>query len=118
LLFVATSNFPQAVDNAFMSRCDLIMEVPLPGRDACRQILEDCLLGLAETFEGVRGVLDSPEFESCANECEGLDGRTIRKVVANALATNPQVAIDPNKLTVDELAEAIQNARSRKAIHK
>jgi AAA+ superfamily predicted ATPase len=28
LLFVATSNFPQAVDSAFTSRCDLIMHIP------------------------------------------------------------------------------------------
>ena len=35
LLFVATSNFPQAVDSAFLSRCDLIVEVPLPGNEAC-----------------------------------------------------------------------------------
>lgn len=32
LLFVATSNFPQAVDGAFLSRCDMVMEVPRPAR--------------------------------------------------------------------------------------
>lgn len=30
LLFIATSNFPEAVDSAFVSRCDLVLEVPLP----------------------------------------------------------------------------------------
>ena len=35
LLFLATSNFPQAVDGAFTSRCDLVMQVPLPDREAC-----------------------------------------------------------------------------------
>ena len=30
LLFVATSNFPQAVDSAFTSRCDLVMGFPCP----------------------------------------------------------------------------------------
>ena len=30
LLFIATSNFPEAVDSAFISRCDLVMEIPLP----------------------------------------------------------------------------------------
>jgi AAA+ superfamily predicted ATPase len=53
LLFVATSNFPQAVDSAFLSRCDMVMEVPLPGKDACKQILVDCLNGLAKTFPGL-----------------------------------------------------------------
>ena len=32
LLFIATSNFPQAIDSAFTSRCDLVMHVPLPDR--------------------------------------------------------------------------------------
>lgn len=35
LLFIATSNFPEAVDSAFVSRCDLVLEVPLPNKDAC-----------------------------------------------------------------------------------
>ena len=53
LLFVATSNFPQAVDSAFLSRCDMVMEVPLPGRMPAKQILVDCLNGLAKTFRGL-----------------------------------------------------------------
>src|ERR1700704_5656877 len=43
LLFLATSNFPEAVDAAFTSRCDLVMQVPLPDREACGRILRDCL---------------------------------------------------------------------------
>ena len=44
LLFIATSNFPQAVDSAFTSRCDLVMTIPLPdseacGRGSCRQVI-------------------------------------------------------------------------------
>jgi len=34
LLFLATSNFPQAIDSAFTSRCDLILTVPIPNHDA------------------------------------------------------------------------------------
>src|SRR5690606_15339933 len=77
LLFVATSNFPEAVDSAFMSRCDLIMEVPLPGRDACELILQDCLAGLGKSFPPVLKLTSSPRFKQCAAECVGLDGRTI-----------------------------------------
>ena len=40
LLFVATSNFPEAIDSAFTSRCDLIITVPLPDRSACEKIPE------------------------------------------------------------------------------
>ena len=79
LLFVATSNFPQAVDSAFLSRCDMVMEVPLPGKDACKQILVDCLNGLAKTFPGIGKLSSAHQFDACAGECVGLDGRAIRK---------------------------------------
>ncbi|MDH4580794.1 AAA family ATPase [Pseudomonas sp. BN415] len=114
LLFVATSNFPQAVDSAFMSRCDLIMEIPLPGSEACRQILKDCLNGLAKTFPDVGKLIESPEFNACAAECEGLDGRAIRKVVANALAASPQIAINPNAVSIGDLLQAIKYAKAHR----
>lgn len=111
LLFVATSNFPQAVDSAFLSRCDMVMEVPLPGSGACKQILTDCLKGLAKTFPSIGKLTEAPEIDVCAKECVGLDGRAIRKVVGNALAIDPQVAIDPNRLTIEKLREAISQAK-------
>jgi pachytene checkpoint protein 2 len=114
LLFIATSNFPQAVDGAFKSRCDFIMEVPLPDSKACKQILQQCLSGLAETFKDVGSLVNSPEFDQCAAEFVGLDGRAIRKVVGNALATNPQTAADPNKLTLKDLAQAGKYARAHR----
>src|SRR5580704_16251293 len=42
LLFIATSNFPQAVDTAFTSRAALVLNIPLPDRDAFARILRDC----------------------------------------------------------------------------
>ncbi|ENR4037122.1 TPA: ATP-binding protein [Pseudomonas aeruginosa] len=111
LLFVATSNFPQAVDSAFMSRCDMVMEVPLPGKEACKQILIECLKGLAKTFPHIGKIASGAPFDACAGECVGLDGRAIRKVVANALAADPHVAVDPNKLSIDHLRSAIGQAK-------
>ena len=93
LLFVATSNFPQAVDSAFTSRCDLILHVPLPDRDACARILGDCLEGLSKTYPAIGKLARAKEFDACASECVGLDGRAIRKMVANALASRPAVAM-------------------------
>ena len=96
LLFLATSNFPQAVDAAFTSRCDLVMQVPLPDREACARILKDCLTGLGRTYPGHRRSWPTGAgFDRCAAECVGLDGRAIRKMVANALASTPQTAMNP-----------------------
>src|SRR3546814_7589764 len=85
LLFLATSNFPQAVDSAFTSRCDLVMQVPLPDCEACGRILRDCLAGLGKTYPTIGKLPSSPQFDLCAAECVGLAGRAIRKMVASAL---------------------------------
>lgn len=114
LLFVATSNFPEAVDSAFTSRCDLVMEVPLPDQAACTRILQDCLLGLGRTFPGIAKISASPLFEQCAAECVGLDGRAIRKMVANALASSPKTAIDPNEVSIDDLISAAKYAKANR----
>jgi pachytene checkpoint protein 2 len=112
LLFLATSNFPQAVDAAFTSRCDLVVHVPLPDRAACELILKDCLAGLGRTFPPIARLPASPGFERCAAECVGLDGRAIRKMVANALASSPQTAMNPDRVTIEDLVAAARAARA------
>ncbi len=111
LLFVATSNFPQAVDTAFTSRCDLVVEIPLPNKEACGRILKDCLTGLAKTYPPISKLLSSPKFDHCVNECVGLDGRAIRKLVANALASSPQTAMKPEHVTIEDLLAAARAAK-------
>lgn len=110
ILFVATSNFPQAVDGAFLSRCDLIIDVPLPDREACARILKECLTGLAQTYPAIGRIASSPQIAECAAACVGLDGRAIRKMVANALAADPQTAMDPERVTMAALIAAAQAA--------
>ena len=114
LLFLSTSNFPQAVDGAFTSRCDLVVHLPLPDRDACSQILRDCLIGLGKSFPAIGKLADSAQFEQCAAECVGLDGRVIRKVVATALATSPQTAMNPELVTIEDLLDAVRTAKTNR----
>lgn len=112
LLFVATSNFPQAVDAAFTSRCDLVLPIPLPDRIACRQILADCLNGLGRTYPELAKLQRSARFDACADACVGLDGRAIRKMVATALASNTDTALNPERMTIENLIDAAKAARS------
>ena len=117
LLFVATSNFPQAIDSAFLSRCDLVMEIPLPDAAACEKILRSCLAGLAETYPDIAELALSSNFPKAAREFVGLDGRAIRKAVAAALASNPATAANPGSVTLDQLKQAAisaKNAMTRK----
>jgi len=114
LLFIATSNFPQAIDGAFTSRCDLVLTVPLPDAKACAAILRDCLTGLGRTFPAIGKLVSSSHFDRCASACVGLDGRAIRKMVANAIASSPETATHPEKVTIDQLLAAAQAATARR----
>tara|TARA_R110002072_G_scaffold303053_1_gene492346 strand:- start:4855 stop:5760 length:906 start_codon:yes stop_codon:yes gene_type:complete len=116
LLFIATSNFPEAVDSAFVSRCDLVLEVPLPTKEACKTILEDCLDGLGVTYPEIAALVKDRAFGDCAEEFVGLDGRTIRKAVANALASDTKIALNPELVTIEHLVSAAQSARNHRAI--
>lgn len=116
LLFVATSNFPQGVDSAFTSRCDFVLNVPLPDRDACRRILEDCLTGLGKTFPPIGKLASSEHLDRCAAECHGLDGRAIRKMVATAFASSPQTAMNPERLTIEDLLTTARAAKASRNI--
>ncbi len=108
LLFIATSNFEGAIDEAFLSRCDLVIQVPLPNAEARRSILVDTIQGLAKPFPAIKKLLKAPEFEKVVAISEGLDGRSLRKMVASACAYTKESAIDPGKLKAEALLKAAE----------
>ena len=111
LLFIATSNFPDAIDEAFLSRADSIEVVPLPDDDGCRRILADTVLALAALYPEVAGILDDPLFDEACLQCRGMDGRRIRKVLVSACTQDKHVAIAPGKLTAAHLLAAVRALR-------
>ncbi|MDO9250803.1 MAG: AAA family ATPase [Hydrogenophaga sp.] len=118
LLFLATSNFPLAIDQAFTSRCDLVIEVPLPGAQAAHQILQQCLRSVGGTFPAIAKLADSRDLDRVAAAAAGLDGRTLRKLVVNAMALRKETALDPNKLALTDLEVAARNAQGSQAAAK
>lgn len=116
ILFIATSNFPQAIDGAFTSRCDLVIEVPPPGPEAVEQILQLCLGSLAKQFPALGVIANSSDITKIARACHGLDGRALRKMVVNAMAMRRETALDPNKLTADDLLAAAKLAKTARAL--
>jgi SpoVK/Ycf46/Vps4 family AAA+-type ATPase len=111
LLFIATSNFPQAIDPAFLSRADLIMTVDMPGPEACRKILLETLTAIEKVFPRAERISSEPDFERAVKLCEGLDGRRIRKLVAAACTFDKETALDPNRLSARDLARAAEHAQ-------
>jgi SpoVK/Ycf46/Vps4 family AAA+-type ATPase len=107
LLFIATSNVPDVVDQAFISRSDFTYRFPLPDPSARQQILANTLEQVALKFKGARGVLREAVLKRVAKETDGFDGRQLRKLVAVAVAMRPEGKADPNNLTSEDLLSAV-----------
>ena len=107
VLFVTTTNFIEAVDEAFLSRADLVMHFALPDRDAIEQILQHALGELAVQWPALLPLTQNEARRSeLAALCEGWDGRRIRKLVLAGLAQRLEVARDPAKLKWEDLLSA------------
>jgi SpoVK/Ycf46/Vps4 family AAA+-type ATPase len=107
VLFVTTTNFIQAVDEAFLSRADLVMKFALPDNETIAKILASAIGELAVQWPALEPMArDTARIAELAKLCEGWDGRRIRKLVLAALAQKLEVARDPAKLGWDEFFAA------------
>jgi AAA+ superfamily predicted ATPase len=100
VLFVTTTNFIDAVDEAFLSRADLVMHFALPDADTIAAILASAIGELAVQWPALLPLAqDAARIRQLAAQCEGWDGRRIRKLVLAALAQRLEVARDPGLLS-------------------
>jgi AAA+ superfamily predicted ATPase len=107
VLFVTTTNFISAVDEAFLSRADLVMNFALPDAETVEQILASAIGELAVQWPALQPLAqDRARLHELAQLCEGWDGRRLRKLVLAALAQRLEVARDPAQLTWDDFLEA------------
>src|SRR5690349_15375577 len=107
VLFVTTTNFIAAVDEAFLSRADLVMTFSLPDRETIERILDHALGELAVQWPTLLPLAeDRAHISQLAALCEGWDGRRIRKLVLSALAQRVEVARDPAALSWEDLITA------------
>jgi len=109
LLFIATSNYVAAIDDAFLSRADLIEEVEPPEDDGRRFILEDTLHELARAFPKVKKLITPGHLDALTRLSKGVDGRRLRKAVINACARDKQTAVDIERLTFADLEIAMRD---------
>ncbi|MEV1013042.1 AAA family ATPase [Micromonospora sp. NPDC049801] len=107
LFVVATSNFTDALDEAFLSRSDAAILVPLPNQPALLAILRSTLIRLGEQYPKLRNLADDARLGTVADRALGLDGRRTRKTVFQALARRLDTVLDPERLTLDDLADTI-----------
>jgi AAA+ superfamily predicted ATPase len=109
VLFVATTNFAEAVDEAFLSRADLVLALSLPDTETIARIIRHSLLELAVQWPETEALAhDDGLHAKLADACAGLDGRRIRKLVLSALTLRREVTRDPNELSADDLVSAVE----------
>jgi len=113
LLFIATSNYPKAIDEAFISRADLVLPIGLPGLEACEKIIQDTLSILGEHFHKLSSLVRDPALKKAAHLAVGMDGRRIRKALFSAFTLDKEIALEPNRLTMAEVISALQAAQQR-----
>jgi SpoVK/Ycf46/Vps4 family AAA+-type ATPase len=108
ILLVATTNYPQAVDPAFMSRADLVEIIPPPNAEARREIIADTLDALARQWPRLAALrTDVTAFVAAS---AGLDGRRLRKAVVGAAAMSLDTARDPGLLTSQQVLASLKGA--------
>ena len=103
--FVATTNHRPGVDAAFLSRADLIEEIGTPDATAVRAILADTLRELTGSDD-----LAGPGLEPLAVACadRGLDARRVRTLVLQAVCSRRELALEPARLQLEDLAAVIE----------
>jgi AAA+ superfamily predicted ATPase len=106
ILTVATSNFTEALDDAFKSRSDAAIEVGLPSVAAIQAILVRTLTDFGSAYPAIGRLADERGLGTVARRLCGLDGRRIRKLVTEALGRRLELIQDPNKLTIADLTAA------------
>lgn len=105
IVFIATTNFPEAVDEALISRADLIEQIGLPNRSARSEIIAAVVSVLSEKWPKLKK-LESSIDKFVANS-EGMDGRRLRKAIFGAAAQSIETARDPNVLTAEHVLASL-----------
>jgi pachytene checkpoint protein 2 len=103
LLFIATSNFEKAIDEALLSRADAVIQIDNPTLEACEAILVDTLDAMSVEWRALGNLAKDPAIHKVAKAALGRDGRRIRKSVLEACAADTEVAMDPSLLTIEHL---------------
>lgn len=98
--FVATTNYIAGVDQAFLSRADLVEDVGRPTAAALHVIFGDTLREVTGRDPQADDDLATLAAECAAHE---IDGRQARKLVLRAISGDRRLATDPTSLTAADL---------------
>lgn len=106
LVFVATSNFVGALDEAFLSRVDVHIHVPAPDLAGIVEILKHALRSMAPPFASLDDLACDARLEEVARRLAGADGRRVRKTIMEAMLGRHETVLDPGGTTINDLLAA------------
>ncbi len=119
VFFVATTNFIEAIDEAMLSRADLILPFRLATIDVAAQIITRSLKALATAWPDLLGLVNNhDEIRRMAQALEGWDGRRLTKLPLVALARREETVKDPAKLSFDDLWSAVEELNPERFAHR
>ena len=101
MVIFATSNFPQAIDPAFLSRLDMTFEIELPDQPTAKIILRDAL-------DEVGSDIDDAAVSGAVAAIAGMSGRQVRKLVFEAMVSRDSSIPVDAALQEKELWAAIE----------
>lgn len=78
VVVLATSNFESLIDDAFLDRCDITIQVPLPDSQAISIILKDSL-------ETITHTVSENDLLDISRQLVGKSGRAVRKIIIDVL---------------------------------
>lgn len=108
LLTVATSNFTDTLDSAFLSRSDAAILVPLPAAPAVAQILAATLRDFTVLDPALGQLAESAPLLRIAALLDGVDGRQARKFITEAMSRRLETVLNPGTLTGADLIAAAE----------
>lgn len=109
LLTVATSNFTDTLDSAFLSRSDAAILVPLPAAPAVAQILAATLRDFTVLDPALGQLAESAPLLRIAALLDGVDGRQARKFITEAMSRRLETVLNPGALTGADLMTAAED---------
>ena len=115
IIFICTSNFQQALDEAFLSRTDFMAFVDVPGDDARHQIIDDTLKTLGSVWKDINALRTEPNLKKLVKASKGMDGRAICKRILLALSLDTTLASNPGGLTIIHLETAFSESTPKKS---
>lgn len=115
IIFICTSNFQQALDEAFVSRTDFMAFVDVPGDAARHQIIDDTLKTLGSVWTEINTLRTEPNLKKLVKFSKGMDGRAICKRILLALSLDTALASNPGNLTITHLETAFSENPPKKS---